>query len=162
MDMHVHDFAQYQGTARIIDQTFHTALEGAGRFGRKARFDLAAGCGCQSRNRKFINLAVEAETANKHLFGQRHIDHVDDKLTRAANIGHRVLLLAHLTRLDTENNDRRIMGENVEETHRRGIVVACGRTRRDKRYRPRADKIGQQTVTALRFKRGKIEFHGST
>ncbi len=120
---------------------------------------MLQGVGVRLRHRKFVDLAVETEAADKHMFGNSHIDHVDDKLAGAANIGHRVLILAIQTRLDSENNDGRIMGEDVEKAHRRCIVVARLRAGRNKRYRPWTNKIRQQPIAALRLKRGEVEFH---
>ncbi|QTK82832.1 Hypothetical protein AT6N2_L2168 [Agrobacterium tumefaciens] len=159
MNMHVHHFAEHQCAAGVIDQSFHLAFECTRRLLGITRIDLVARHGRKFGHRHFVNFIVEAEAADQHLLRKRHIDHIDDELAGAADIHHRVLLLAADVRLNAKDDDGRIMRKDVEEAHRGCIVMAGFRTRRHKRDRSRTDKIRQKAVAALGLKRAEIEFH---
>ncbi|CUW97355.1 hypothetical protein AGR2A_Lc30117 [Agrobacterium genomosp. 2 str. CFBP 5494] len=159
MNMHMNHFAQHQRAAGVIDQSLHPALEGAGRLRGITRIDLATGHGSKLGHRHLVNFIVEAETADQHLLRKRHIDHIDDELASAADIHHRILFLAAHLRLNAEDHDGRIMRKDVEEAHRRCIVMASFRAGRHECDRPRTDKIRQKAVAALGLKRAEIEFH---
>ena len=61
----------------------------------------------------------------------------------------------------TRRDNRRLMGKDVEEAHRRGIVMSAKRAGGDQRDRTRADEVGQQAVTVACGQGGEVEIHAS-
>jgi len=120
--------------------------------------DLTGRNWCQAGEPNLVDLGREAGAADDHRVRECHVDHVHDELAGATDIRGGVLLDA-LAALEPEDDDRWLVGEDVEEAHRRGVVVAGGGAGGDEGDRAGTDEVGEEPVAVPRRQTGEVEVH---
>jgi hypothetical protein len=128
------------------------AIRGGAIFRLGSRF--------QPRDLDLADLGRKVDRAQVHGLGDRLVDQVDHELAGLADFDRGVLGAAQRADAEAEHDQRRLLGEHVEETERRRVDTSLGIPRGDQRDRARHDEAAQQLVALGGGELGEIEAHG--
>jgi hypothetical protein len=92
-----------------------------------------------------------------HGLGDRLVDQVDDELAGDMDVARGVLGRSVGVVLQAQHDQRRVLGEHVEERERRGVDDAVRAQRGDERDRARHDEAAQQLVALARLEIGELQ-----
>jgi hypothetical protein len=112
-----------------------------------------------SRSSPATDLGRKVDRAQVHGLGDRLIDQVDHELAGIEDVYRGVLGAAGRADAEPEHDQRRFLGEHVEEAEWGSVDPAVGALRGDQRDRSRHYEAAQQLVTVAGRQRGEIEMH---
>ena len=117
--------------------------------------------GGEARGIKLAGVDRKIHRANVHALRQRLVNQIHDKDAGVADVCGGVFQRTVGARLQTENNQRRVFREHIEERKRRRVDNAVGTDSRDQRNGPRHYEPAQELVAILHRQRREIGFERS-
>ena len=155
--------AQHQELlGRQIDDLVKLAFEGDRALGDSRRLDPGGGQRCQPRLAQLVHLGMEIDPGDGHGRGRLLAHQVNDEFPAAADIDAGILQipLPALADADAEADQRRVLGEDVEEREGCQVQLAPLIVGHDPGDGPRHDGRDEDAVALARIELGEVEQHG--